>query len=204
MEADSGGRPPGGLSHDAIERACGLGASGVKRRGPDRGAGGGGKDWTAPDRPGYHGAVMDATHETPTSDTVEVTFEAEGKTVRVPRGSNLRRVALANGIPIYGGINKVLNCLGKGLCGTDRVAIKPADGVSARSGWEEFHMSETPGIRLACRVSILGDIKVNTAPAAEFGRTRKEELKLAGLAAVPGILLLGGLVLIVLDFLGKF
>lgn len=136
------------------------------------------------------------------SDMVQITFEEQGKTITVPKGSNLRKVARANGVDVYGGPNKVLNCLGNGMCGSDRVAVKPI--ADKRSFWEEFHLHDEPKLRLACRFTVTEDISVSTKPAVAYGDQRKEEIKLAGLAIVPGVLLLGGIVLIVLDFLGKF
>ncbi len=53
----------------------------------------------------------------------KITFVREKKEIEVPEGSNLREVALANGIEVYPGINRVLNCLGHGSCGSCRVLM---------------------------------------------------------------------------------
>ena len=47
----------------------------------------------------------------------------DGVEIEVPEGSNLRQVAMANGIQVYPGITKLLNCLGNGTCGTCRMVL---------------------------------------------------------------------------------
>lgn len=91
----------------------------------------------------------------------KVTFEKERIQVIVPMHSNLREVAVANEIPIYGGIAKVANCRGNGQCGTCKVEIS-GNGIKARNAVEESKLKAAPNLRLACQVEVLGDWIVRT------------------------------------------
>ncbi len=97
-----------------------------------------------------------------------VYFEREGKTLNVNSGQNLRKLALANGISLYRGINKLINCRGQGLCGTCMVEVyanRPAD-LSPRTGMEEQQLKNysNPKLRLACQVVVHGSVQVKTQP----------------------------------------
>jgi len=97
-----------------------------------------------------------------------VYFEREGKTLNVNAGQNLRKLAQANGISLYRGINKLINCRGQGLCGTCLVEVyakNPVD-LSPRSAMEEQQLKDytNPYLRLACQVRVHGNIQVKTQP----------------------------------------
>ncbi|HEY9810283.1 MAG TPA: 2Fe-2S iron-sulfur cluster-binding protein [Halomicronema sp.] len=88
---------------------------------------------------------------------------AQGKTFECAEGENLRQVLLKNGIDLYNGGAKVINCHGIGTCGTCAVEIS---GPVSEQGWREKarlsvppHSAETTR-RLACQTKVLGDIKV--------------------------------------------
>lgn len=96
-----------------------------------------------------------------------VTFERENKAVPCNAGSNLRKLAIANGVNLYGGLWKVLNCRGNGLCGTCEVEIPAAVNLSPRSNMEEVKLKGRPLIRrLACQVVVHGDMTVRSHPPA--------------------------------------
>ncbi len=85
-----------------------------------------------------------------------VTFVHEKKTVRVGALSNLRRVALGAGIPLYNGLAKLVNCRGAGTCGTCRVHVEPAEGLTPPTLREKARGCTGP-YRLACQVQVTSD-----------------------------------------------
>ena len=104
-----------------------------------------------------------------------LTLVNEGKTFEVPEGANLRKTLLKNGISPYIGKDKLLNCLGNGLCGTCRVEIVDGKGAPAMTALEEsaltglapFYGRAVPKFtRLACRIDVVKDMSVKTYPVA--------------------------------------
>lgn len=87
-------------------------------------------------------------------------FEREQITVDVPLHANLREVALANNIPIYGGFPTVANCKGNGKCATCRVEIHGS--VKPRNAVEVTKLKHVPYARLACQIEIMSDMTVKT------------------------------------------
>ena len=142
-----------------------------------------------------------------------VKFEREGRSIEVPKGANLREVALKSGINVYKGINQVLNCQGHGLCGTCRVEIIQGDkNVNSKTPKEEWVLrgkfliayKVKPNLRLSCQVKVDDDIVVLTMPEYEIDRNETiERVKIFAVSAIFGILFLGAVVFIALDFLGK-
>jgi len=132
-----------------------------------------------------------------------VLFEAENRKVDVPAGTTLRKAAKKAGVSVYGGVNKLANCRGFGLCGTDKVTVAPAECVSGPSFFEKFQFGEKARERLACQVKIQGDVTVNTAPAMEYGRVMTENFKFLGLAVPFAILTLGAVIYMVFEMIGK-
>lgn len=130
-----------------------------------------------------------------------ITLANENKTIEVPVGANLRHALLNNGVSPYIGIAKLINCRGFELCGTCRVEVVDGKGASARKDDEEQTLiSSTPfyarkiekNIRLACQVSVTGDLMVKTYPKVELDRERTKEMMIkSGISA--GFLLLFGL-----------
>lgn len=92
-----------------------------------------------------------------------VKVQAQGKTVECDRGANLRQVLLKNGIDVYNGNAKIINCRGIGTCGTCAVEI---EGEVSEAQWRETARlsvpphSPTSRRRLSCQTRVLGDIKV--------------------------------------------
>lgn len=97
-----------------------------------------------------------------------VYFEREGKTVKANSGWNLRRLAKANGIQVYHGIDKLINCRGQGLCGTCKMEVTAAEpyAVNPRTAMEERKLKDftNPKLRLSCQVKVHGNISVKTQP----------------------------------------
>lgn len=92
-----------------------------------------------------------------------VKVQAQGKTVECDRGANLRQVLLKNGIDVYNGGAKVINCRGIGTCGT--CAVEIAGEVSDAQWRETARLSVPPHSpasqrRLSCQTRVLGDIQV--------------------------------------------
>lgn len=88
---------------------------------------------------------------------------AQGKTIECERGANLRRILQQNGIDLYNGGARVINCRGIGSCGT--CAIKVEGEVSAVNWRDKTRRSLPPhspttDLRLACQTEVLGDAKV--------------------------------------------
>lgn len=88
---------------------------------------------------------------------------AQGKTFECQQGSNLRKVLLENGVELYNGNAKIINCMGIGTCGTCAVAI---EGAVSEANWKDRARrslpphSPTSNRRLACQTEVLGDIRV--------------------------------------------
>ena len=97
-----------------------------------------------------------------------VFFEREGKTVSINAGWNLRKLAKANGVSIYRGINKIFNCRGLGLCGTCKVEVFVGEmgAVNPRTAMEEKQLKKfsNPNLRLSCQVRVHGNMRVKTQP----------------------------------------
>ncbi len=140
-----------------------------------------------------------------------VHFVNEDKRIEVEEGANLRKVALAQGVNPYTGINKLFNCRGNGLCGTCRVEVVDGKGASSRTKSEEnalrgympfYARKWDKNVRLSCRVEVKDDIQVKTYPEVTIDM---EETKLR-LATFAAIVVFGGgllfiIALIVLDML---
>ena len=102
-----------------------------------------------------------------------ITLVNEGKTIEVEEGANLRKQLLKNGVNPYVGKDKLLNCLGHGLCGTCRVEIVDGKGAAPMSALEEsallglapFYARAVPKhTRLACRINVSKDMSIKTYP----------------------------------------
>jgi ferredoxin len=142
-----------------------------------------------------------------------VEFVKEGKRYDVPPGTNLRKFALKCQIPVYKGINRILNCRGHRLCGTCRVEILDGKGIPARTPAEEGTLvgkflrakKLTPNLRLSCQVRVNADAKVVTRPATELDRElTKQRTILFGIFSAFGLVFLLMFGMIFFDLLKKF
>ena len=91
------------------------------------------------------------------------TVRFAGQSIECLAGANLRMVLLRARLPLYHNVAKALHCRGFGTCGTCAVRI---DGpVSEPTAIEKVRLGLPPhshqaGLRLACQVSVLGDLSV--------------------------------------------
>ena len=119
----------------------------------------------------------------------KIKFVKENKTIEVEPGTNLRKAALREGIPIYPGVDRMVNCMGLGTCTTCRVLIKKGqENVSPPGWWEKLHdwvpvpdaafcgvpahffarIGHEGELRLACQTKVNGDIEVETQPGINW------------------------------------
>ena len=91
------------------------------------------------------------------------TIEFAGRTIECMQGANLRLVLIRARLPLYNSAARAMNCRGSGTCGTCAVRIEGA--VSEPTAMERVRLRVPPheresGLRLACQVSVLGDLRV--------------------------------------------
>ncbi len=98
--------------------------------------------------------------------------QVQGRTLTCEAGANLRQVLLQAGIPLYNPPAHILNCRGLGTCAVQ------IEGAVSPMGWRERARLSLPphqlpstaaaqggnGLRLACQVQVLGDLKVTKWP----------------------------------------
>ena len=100
-----------------------------------------------------------------------VTFEPDGKKVKVKAGTNILQAAKEAGVGIRS------ECGGRGVCGKCKVIIKGTDAVSEISSAEEKLLSYPEigeGYRLACQTRILKNVMAMIPPESRV-ETRKIE-----------------------------
>jgi ferredoxin len=94
-----------------------------------------------------------------------VTFIKQEITVEVPQGANLRLLALKHNLDLYLFPNNLLNCRGRGLCGTCRVRVDDPRALSLRTLTDERKCGwEGKNYRLACQSQVLDNLRVETNP----------------------------------------
>ena len=99
-----------------------------------------------------------------------VTFVKQELSIEVPKGANLREVALENKINLYAFPDSLLNCRGRALCGTCRVQVDDHRALSPRTIGEEKKVGwEGKTFRLACQSQVLDDVAVVTNPRRILG-----------------------------------
>ena len=84
-------------------------------------------------------------------------------TLECPPGANLRVVLLRARLTVYNSAARALNCRGRGTCGTCAMRVEGA--VSEPTAAERRRLALPPhdadsGLRLACQVSVQGDVEV--------------------------------------------
>lgn len=96
----------------------------------------------------------------------KVRFVNENIEVNVNSCTNLRKLALKHGVPIYQGKDKFLNCHGLGLCGTCAVEVAEGDHVSPKKRGEDKILTKkgqnADNRRLSCQCLVYGDMDVVT------------------------------------------
>jgi ferredoxin len=91
------------------------------------------------------------------------TVRFAGKSIECLAGANLRMILLRARLPLYHNVAKAIHCRGFGTCGT--CAVRIAGPVSEPTAVETWRLGFPPhnresGLRLACQISVLGDIEV--------------------------------------------
>ena len=91
------------------------------------------------------------------------TIQFAGASVPCLEGANLRSVLLRARLPLYNGAARAFHCRGLGTCGTCAVRIEGE--ISLPTSMEKLRLRVPPhdlesGLRLACQVSVLGDLQV--------------------------------------------
>ncbi len=132
-----------------------------------------------------------------------VEFQEAKVTCTAEEGADLRKIAHKNKVSVHGGINKVLNCHGFGLCGSDRIKVEPKNCVSAMTWKEKLHVEEKGGVRLACQARLLADATVSIAPALDYGVQTKEDAMVLAASLTFGLGTLFFVVYMVLELIGK-
>lgn len=98
----------------------------------------------------------------PTVDTMPK-IHIQGRTLTCESGANLRQVLLKEGIELYNGNAKFINCMGIGTCGTCAVVLA---GHPTERNWKEKGRLSLPphkisgDRRLACQIKVTRDLKV--------------------------------------------
>ncbi len=110
----------------------------------------------------------------------KVTFVNEKKTIEVPEGANLRKAALQNGVELYSGVHRYLNCYGLGQCASCQVHITKGEENVSRPGLLErlrlwlgpltffARLGNEKKLRLSCQTRVQGDCDVVTHPSMNW------------------------------------
>ena len=106
---------------------------------------------------------------------VIITFQPDGKRVKVTKDSTVLSAA------VKAGIDLTSICSGKGTCGKCKVIIEESNKVNILSEKEKEHLNAEEidkKIRLACYTKVQGDIIVKIP---EISRTGKQRLQIEGI-----------------------
>ena len=146
-----------------------------------------------------------------------VRFERENKAINVLPGTNLRQVALKSGVELYSPLQRVVHIRANVgeihiPCASDVVEVE-GKGVNVRTEEEELLVAGRllpkykvqPNHRLACLVSVNGDITVKTLPLREVDRANTSlHAKFYAFTAAFSLFILALLLVLGLDIAGKF
>jgi len=113
----------------------------------------------------------------------KVKFVNEKITVDANEGEDLRSIARKNGVQLYSGPNKVVNCMGFGVCCTCSVVIANGTENVSKKGFLErlwkwlWHnplfglkilSNPSKDVRLACQTKVHGNVEVETHPSINW------------------------------------
>lgn len=95
-----------------------------------------------------------------------ITIEDLDRKLAVPPGANLREALLDAGVTVYPFVFALLNCRGRGLCGTCRVKVTAGeDNLTPRTAAELRKLRKRPDLRLSCQIAVQGDCAIRTLPS---------------------------------------
>ena len=111
----------------------------------------------------------------------KINFTREKRVVECDPGAKLRDVAIENGIQLYPGIKRLLNCRGFGQCGECRVHVTSGrENLAPKTLREKFRIAVSwfqfgheDEVRLACQARVQGDCDVYTQPEFNWFGERK-------------------------------
>lgn len=93
----------------------------------------------------------------------KVVFVNEHRIVEVPKGKNLKTLALELGINPHREFFRGVNCGHLGLCGLCQVWVREsAPGAASKRNLREAIAGTRGERRLSCQVEVLGDVEVTT------------------------------------------
>lgn len=96
----------------------------------------------------------------------KVTIEGLDRSILVPAGANLRESLLDADVTVYPFVNALLNCRGRGLCGTCRVKVVAGEeNLTPRTSAEERKLKRRKDLRLSCQIAVRGDCRILTLPS---------------------------------------
>jgi ferredoxin len=92
--------------------------------------------------------------------------------LEVPEGTNLRECLRREGVEVYQGLTRYVNCFGHGTCGECRLLVKKGNENLSGKGILErltlFRMFSTIGneneMRLSCQCTVKGDVEIEPQP----------------------------------------
>ena len=102
----------------------------------------------------------------------KVTIANQKREIEVADGANLRESLRREGVEVYSGVTRYLNCFGHGTCGECRLLVKKGqENISGKGLFEKatlFRMLSAIGheneMRLSCQCTVKGDITIETQP----------------------------------------
>ena len=111
----------------------------------------------------------------------KVKFVNEKITVDANEDEDIRTIARKNGVQLYWGPHKIVNCMGMGTCCSCKVMVSKGKENVSKAGLIErawawvrplFSLAvlSNPGkeVRLACQTKVHGDIEVETHPSINW------------------------------------
>ncbi len=133
-----------------------------------------------------------------------VTFVEDGKSLSIPKGMSIRKLAKKNGVKIQIGTAAWANCLGNGLCGTCRVSVDPAASVTPPTFFERFTLGRDCGkLRLACQTKVTAAVNVKIKPALDYAEVHRNVVFQSVLIGAFSLMMLGFVVMMLFDIAGK-
>ena len=102
-----------------------------------------------------------------------VTVDGRGQVLEVPEGADLREALLRAGLPLYGILDRVFHCGGRGRCRTCRIrVVAGSEALSPPTPFERRGPGLAPGERLACQTAVRGPARIalpRVRPTTERG-----------------------------------